>query len=108
MFYLLQGLPCHIHEHYVVVGVGAGIGGSERQSPTQHFTRASHYLLLNHLLLLLLLLSRFSHLSIWLNAAVLHCHSLLWASLVAQTVKNLPARPEAWVQSLGLDDTLQK
>ena len=35
-------------------------------------------------------------------------HSLLWASLAAQTVKNLPAILEAWVQSRGLDDTLQK
>ena len=61
--YLLQGLPCHIQVHYVVVGVGAGIGGSELQSPTQHFTRTSHYLLLNHL-------------SIWLNAAVVPLSSL--------------------------------
>ena len=37
-----------------------------------------------------------------------HCHPLLWDSLVAQTVKNLPAMLEAWVQSLGLDDILQK
>ena len=25
----------------------------------------------------------------------------IWASLVAQLVKNLPAVPETWVQSLG-------
>ena len=27
---------------------------------------------------------------------------------VAQTVKNLPAMQEAWVQSLGLEDPLEK
>ena len=29
-------------------------------------------------------------------------------SLVAQMVKNLSARQETWVQSLGLDDPLEK
>ena len=32
----------------------------------------------------------------------------LWASLVAQRVKNLPAMQETWVQSLGWEDPLQK
>jgi len=31
-----------------------------------------------------------------------------WASLVAQTVKNLPAVQETWVQSLGREDLLEK
>ena len=31
-----------------------------------------------------------------------------WASLVAQLVKNLPAIWETWVQSLGLEDPLEK
>ena len=31
-----------------------------------------------------------------------------WASLVAQLVKNLPAVQEAWVQSLGWEDPLEK
>ena len=31
-----------------------------------------------------------------------------WASLVAQLVKNLPAMWEAWVQSLGWEDPLEK
>ena len=31
-----------------------------------------------------------------------------WASLVAQTVKNLPAMPEAGVQSLGWEDPLEE
>ena len=31
-----------------------------------------------------------------------------WASLMAQLVKNLPARQEAWVQSLGWEDPLEK
>ena len=31
-----------------------------------------------------------------------------WASLVAQLVKNLPARWETWVLSLGWEDSLEK
>ena len=31
-----------------------------------------------------------------------------WASLVDQLVKNLPAMPETWVQSLGWEDPLEK
>ena len=31
-----------------------------------------------------------------------------WASLVAQTVKRLPAVRETWVQSLGWEDPLEK
>ena len=31
-----------------------------------------------------------------------------WASLVAQTVRNLPAMWETWVQSLDLEDPLEK
>ena len=31
-----------------------------------------------------------------------------WASLIAQSVKNLPAIQETWVQFLGWEDTLQK
>ena len=34
--------------------------------------------------------------------------SFLWASLVAQTVKNPPAIQETWVQSLGGEDPLEK
>ena len=32
----------------------------------------------------------------------------LGASLMVQTVKNLPAMQEIWVQSLGWEDTLEK
>ena len=32
----------------------------------------------------------------------------VWASLVAQLVKNPPAMPETWVQSLGWEDPLEK
>ena len=32
----------------------------------------------------------------------------LWASLVAQLVKNLPAMRETWVPSLGWEDPLEK
>ena len=31
-----------------------------------------------------------------------------WTSLVAQLVKNLPAMWEAWVRSLGWEDSLEK
>ena len=30
-----------------------------------------------------------------------HIYTYIWASLVAQTVKNLPAMQETWVQSPG-------
>ena len=40
---------------------------------------------------------------IWLGA-----HLYLLASLVAQTVKNMPAMLETWVQSLGCEDPLEK
>ena len=33
---------------------------------------------------------------------------LYWASLVAQTVKNLPTMWESWVQSLGWEDPLEE
>ena len=32
----------------------------------------------------------------------------MWASLVTQTVKNLPAMQETWDQSLGWEDLLGK
>ena len=32
----------------------------------------------------------------------------LWASLVAQPVKNLPAMRETWVRSLGWEDPLEE
>ena len=35
-------------------------------------------------------------------------HLQVWASLVAQLVKNPPAMQETWVQSLGWEDTLEK
>ena len=33
---------------------------------------------------------------------------VLWTSLVAQLVKNLPAMWETWVRSLGWEDPLEK
>ena len=35
-------------------------------------------------------------------------YSRLWASLVAQRLKGLPAMQETWVQSLGQEDPLEK
>ena len=32
----------------------------------------------------------------------------VWASLVAQLVKNLPAMQETWVQSLGWENPMEK
>ena len=32
----------------------------------------------------------------------------IWASLVAQVVKNLPEMQETWFQSLGWEDLLEK
>ena len=32
----------------------------------------------------------------------------MWASLVGQLVKNLPATQETWVRSLGWEDPLEK
>ena len=37
-----------------------------------------------------------------------HTHVVVWASLVAQTIKNLPAMQETWVQPLGQEDLLEK
>ena len=34
--------------------------------------------------------------------------TVVWHSLVAQMVKNMPAMQESWVQSLGLEDPLKK
>ena len=33
---------------------------------------------------------------------------IIWASLVAQTVKNPPAMWEAWIRSLGWEDPLEE
>jgi len=43
----------------------------------------------------------------FINLILLH-FALLWASLVAQMVKNLPAILETWVWSLDWEDTLEK
>ena len=41
-------------------------------------------------------------------AFYLEVAATFWAFLVAQTVKDLPALRETWVQSLGRDDALEK
>ena len=38
----------------------------------------------------------------------IHSISSVWASLVAQMVKNLPTVWETWVPSLGWEDPLEK
>ena len=51
-------------------------------------------------------------LGIGLGQRLLHVEAGSWgmneASLVAQTVKNLPGMQETWVRSLGQEDTLEK
>jgi len=50
-----------------------------------------------------------AHLKIqFLLYQILDLCSLFWASLVAQTVKNLPALQETWVQFLGQENPLEK
>ena len=40
--------------------------------------------------------------------SVTFSYSTIWAFLVAQVVKNLPAMQETWVQSLGWEDPLEE
>ena len=40
--------------------------------------------------------------------AIYSYHCYCWASLVIQLVKNLPAKWETWVRSLGWEDPLEK
>ena len=47
----------------------------------------------------------FSRTNVISNLLLLLC---LWASLVAQLVKTLPAMWKTWVQSLGWEDSLEK
>ena len=45
----------------------------------------------------------------YLNQSMSPSHLFtLWASLMSQTVKNLPAMQETWVPSLGQEDPLEK
>ena len=46
--------------------------------------------------------------SLWRCSSYRRVGSISWASLVAHTVKNLPAMQESWVQSLGQEDPLKK
>ena len=43
-----------------------------------------------------------------LDSSLCISKDVLWASLVAQLVKNLPGVWETWVQSLGREDPLEK
>ena len=45
----------------------------------------------------------------WINKTVIYPNNaILWASLVAQSVKNPPAKQETHVQSLGWEDPLEE
>ena len=43
-----------------------------------------------------------------LATCFIHGSVQIWASLVAQTIKNLPAMWETWVQSVGWEDPLEE
>ena len=45
---------------------------------------------------------------ILLNSLISSSNVLIWASLVAQKVKRLPAMQETWVWSLDQEDPLEK
>ena len=44
----------------------------------------------------------------WMCHSVTHWREVVWDSLVAQMVKNLPAMQETWVRFLGWEDPLEK
>ena len=44
----------------------------------------------------------------WIYMCTLNGCNVLWASLIAQLVKNLPAVWETWDRSLGWEDPLEK
>ena len=46
--------------------------------------------------------------AIYIQLVFQDVYYLIWASLVAQLVKNPPAMWETWVRSLGLEDPLKK
>ena len=54
------------------------------------------------------LVSTIHHLLTELITVCEYYYQNCWASLVAQTVKNLCAMQETWVQSLGWEDPLEK
>ena len=43
-----------------------------------------------------------------LDLFVIECYVIVWASLVAQIIKTLPAMQDTWVQSLDWEDLLEK
>ena len=49
-----------------------------------------------------------SRTKIYKDKLILHTTLMHWASLVAQSVKNLPATWETWVPSLGWEDPLEE
>ena len=50
----------------------------------------------------------FPMISIWWPWGIDSTHRNVWASLVAQLVKNLPAMQETWVRSPSWEDPLEK
>ena len=44
----------------------------------------------------------------WFIISTIQVSTVRQASLVAQTVKNMPLMQETWVQSLGWEDPLEK
>ena len=50
----------------------------------------------------------FTYILSLLDIFVIEWYVLVWASLVAQMIKTLPAMQETWVQSLYWEDLLEK
>ena len=44
----------------------------------------------------------------WPGEGIGSLHQYSWAPLVVQTVKNLPAMQEIWIQSLGWEDSIHR
>ena len=77
------------------------VGARETEAPLVHFTRFSAPLAGAELCLFAVAINSPIHLG--LNLTV----QFLWASLVAQTGKNLPTMQENWVRSLGREEPLE-
>ena len=43
-----------------------------------------------------------------MSIELINTHYYIWAPLMTQAVKNLPAMQESWVRSLGWEDLLEK
>ena len=50
-----------------------------------------------------------AHVNVYIHKYMIYIYIyIIWAFLVAQSVKNLPPMPETWVRSLGWEDPLEE